>query len=295
MHSATNRNGVTTLETIIALPVFLIAILAIVELGYLSSNQMIVQAASRAGADAAAALGCDLPTEGDVPTEIVTAVSSVLECKEAVASCIRVEHTLGDSPPYVLNYGSGAEPPAASPPTTRDYVCVSVCVENSELAPNLLRTFCIDLAGTYSQKSVCRCASCDKEEAESFSILVEAESDEATKSTGGPDPNGWNLWSNGTICFDATVPVDGTYTFCSRLWASRGGPELANAAFLVDGAQVGDFFIAPTSFGAAQVYCVDVFLTAGSHELCIAFTNDFYDPPIDRNLFIDWMSLDGPN
>ncbi len=294
MHSATNRNGVTTLEAILALPVLFIAILGIVELGFLSSNQMVVQAASRAGADAAAALGCDLPTDGPVPDVIVDAVSNVLACENVTASCIRVEHSLGDAPPYVLTEGGGAAPPAATPPTTRDYVCVSVCVENSELAPNLLRTFCIDLAGTFSQKSVCRCTSCDEEEDLcDFSVQVEGEGPEVTATVGIAQADNWLLWSNGEIFFNVDLPADCTYTFCARLWASRGGPDLANAAFLVDGVQVADFDIAPTSFDTAEVYCVDVDLPAGNHQFSVAFTNDFFMPPIDRNLYIDYMSVDG--
>jgi len=161
MQTNSRRNGVTVLETIIALPVLFIAILGIVELGMLSSNQMVVHSASRAGADMAASMGCDLPTAGAIPDEIFDAIESVLQCEGAVASCIRVEHSLGPAGPYVLSSGAGCEPPAGDAPADYDYVCVSVCVENTELAPNLLRTFCIDLEGTHSQKSVCRCVSCD--------------------------------------------------------------------------------------------------------------------------------------
>lgn len=153
------RNGSVVLEAIVALPVLLIAVMAIVELGLLSSNQSVVHSASVAGADAAVALGCTLPTTGSVPSEIIEAVEGALACQNARATCIRVEHTIGRSPPHVLEMGTGASPPLASPPAS-DYVCVSVCVENTELAPNLLRTFCLNLQETYSQQTVCRCVSC---------------------------------------------------------------------------------------------------------------------------------------
>ena len=296
MKSLANRNGVTTLEAIIAVPILLIAILGIVELGFLSSNQMVVQAASRAGADAAAALGCDLPAEGDVPAEILSAVSNVLSCENVSAMCVRVEHTIGDTPPYVLIDGTGASPPAGTAPTTTDYVCVSVCVENSELAPNLLRTFCIDLEGTFSQKSVCRCTSCESTEEDEdecdFSIMVQGEGPEVTATVGTGESNGWNLYSDGQLFFNVDLPEDCTYTFCARLWASRGGPDLANAAFIVDGVQIADFDIAATTFDNAEVHCVDVPLSAGNHQFAVAFTNDFFDAPIDRNLFVDYMSVD---
>ena len=150
------RCGVIALEAIIGLPILVIALLAIVEFGLLSSNQALVHAASRAGADAAASLGCDLPESGGVPTEIVDAVQCVLAARGATASCIRVEHTNGPASPHVLQSGSGGVAPAGVVPSDQ-YVCVSVCVDNTELAPNLLEVFCIDLDDTYSQQSVCRC------------------------------------------------------------------------------------------------------------------------------------------
>lgn len=139
------RTGAVVLEAIICLPILVIAILAIVEMGLLSSNQAVVHAASAAGADVAVSLGCSLPTAGAVPSEIVDGVASVLSCQNITDYCIRVEHTIGPAPPYVLTFGVGASPPAATPPATRDYVCVSVCVDNSELTPNLLSSFCLDL------------------------------------------------------------------------------------------------------------------------------------------------------
>lgn len=147
------------LEAIIGLPILAIALFAIVEFGLLSSNQAFVHAASRAGADAAVGLGCDLPVSGGVPAEIVDAVEMVLAARGITPSCIRVEHTIGPSPPYVLTRGTGDSVPTATPPGD-DYVCVSVCVENSELAPNMLASFCVDLEETFSQQTVCRCVTC---------------------------------------------------------------------------------------------------------------------------------------
>lgn len=154
-------NGSVVLELIVCLPILVIGIMSIVELGLLSANQAVVQGASVVGADMAVSLACDLPTGGAVPNEIVDAVNIALSCQGSEATCIRVEHSLGPSPPYVLMYGSGVASPAAPPPSTSDYVCVSVCVENSDLAPNLLQTFCFNLDETYSQHTTCRCASCD--------------------------------------------------------------------------------------------------------------------------------------
>jgi|GEM_PF-4111604 len=289
------RCGAIVLEAIIALPILIIALFAIVEFGLLSSHQSLVHAAGRAGADAAASLRSSLPTDGVVPPEIADAVAKVLAARGITASCIRVEHTNGPDAPYLSVAGTGGGEPVAATPSD-DYVCVSVCVENTDLAPNLLELFCLDLDDTYSQHTVCRCLPpCLDDGAVAFEILVEAEGPDATATVGASTGNGWILWSNGRICFNATVPADGIYTFSSRLWSDLGGPDLANAAFVVDGVQVANFDVGETSFATAGTYSTDTFLTAGPHQFCIEFTNDFFMPPIDRNLYIDWMSLSGPN
>lgn len=294
MTQKTKRCGAIVLETIIALPILIIALFAIVEFGLLSSNQSLVHAASRAGADAAAGLRSGLPTSGAVPADVADAVAKILAVRGITASCIRVEHTNGPDAPYVLVTGTGGGDPAAAPPSD-GYVCISVCVENTELAPNLLEMFCLDLEDTYSQHTVCRCLPVCPDDSVAFEILVEAEGPDASATVGASVGNGWILYANGRICFNATIPADGIYTFSSRLWGDLGGPDLPNAAFVVDGVQVANFDVAETSFATAGVYSTDTFLTAGPHEFCIEFTNDFFMPPIDRNLFVDWMSVSGPN
>lgn len=134
----------------------------------------------------------------------------------------------------------------------------------------------------------------EEEPAALVDVLFEAESSDVNTTTGGPDPNGWNLFSEGQIFFDFDIPEDGNYTFSSRLWASVGGSELANAEFAVDGTAIDNFDIAPTNFTDAEVYSVEINLSAGNHQFAVIYTNDFFEPPIDRNLFIDWLSLDGP-
>lgn len=135
----------------------------------------------------------------------------------------------------------------------------------------------------------------EHEDCPTFSMMYEAEGGDVTATVGAPYADGWIVWSEGEIFVNVEVPKDGEYTFCSRLWASRGGPDLANAEFLVDDVAIDNFDIAPESHGDADVYCVDVNLTAGSHKFSVRFTNDYYDPPIDRNLFVDWLQVEGPN
>lgn len=151
-----------------------------------------------------------------------------------------------------------------------------------------------DTAGTFDNGIVLTAP-----EDESSGVLVssrfDAEGGDVSVTTGGPHPEGWIVWSNGQIFFNADVPEDGIYQFSSRLWGSQALGVQPNAAFAVDGTQITNFDIAPTSFATAEVYSVDVNLTAGSHQFGVFFTNDFYQPPIDRNLFVDWLNLEGPN
>lgn len=130
--------------------------------------------------------------------------------------------------------------------------------------------------------------------AEGISVRLEAEGPDVSATTGAVTANGWNLFSNGQICFNLDVPANGRYTFCARLWQDAGGTAPANAEFRVDGNPINNFAVTPSSFATAQVYCVTVNLAPGNHKFAVAFTNDFFLPPIDRNLHVDWMSVDGP-
>ena len=127
------------------------------------------------------------------------------------------------------------------------------------------------------------------------SFLIEAEGDDVETTAGGGYSEGWIVWSNGQIFVDLEIPEDGEYKFSANLWGSQGGPDLPNAAFLVDGVPIQDFDISQTSHATAEEYCVVVNLTAGTHQFAVEFTNDFFAPPIDRNLFVDYLQVTGPN
>lgn len=133
-----------------------------------------------------------------------------------------------------------------------------------------------------------------EDETEKISVTVDAEGGDVDASTGGSYGDGWNLWSNGTLSFKVDIPDDGNYEFTANLWGQQGGADLPNAAFLVNGVAIQDFDVTPTSHATAQIYGVNIFLPAGCHFFAIQYTNDYYVPPIDRNLLIDWMNVEGP-
>ncbi len=143
------------LETLLVIPIALIAVLAIVELATLTSGMTFVKRASREAADVATAL--PLPLTGPVPPQVLDAVDASLAEHSVTWTEVRLEHNIGPAPPYVLVSGPGTNcaPPTARPNTP--WVMVTVCVEQSQLAPNLLQTFCFDLNGRFVQQTTIRC------------------------------------------------------------------------------------------------------------------------------------------
>ena len=114
-----------------------------------------------------------------------------------------------------------------------------------------------------------------------------------TASTGSASGAAWNLYSNGTLLGDVTVPTAGAYTFNVRAWESAAGPERAQMAFVVDGARQSTVSVAATA-AAPQTYSVQLTLTAGTHRVGAEFLNDYYQAPDDRNLFVEWVELTRP-
>jgi hypothetical protein len=125
----------------------------------------------------------------------------------------------------------------------------------------------------------------------------EAESDDATKTVGGPGGDGsfWMLWSNGEVysTFDAGA---GTYDFSTRVYATQAGPELAHMIMTVDEVVVYESDVAATDPNLAEVHEIEVQLDAGIHKIAVGFTNDYYDPDLmlDSNLLVDWFQIEGP-
>ena len=72
-----SRRGITTIEIILTLPIFIIAVMAIVELGLLVSNEQIVEMSSRAGTQVASELAT-IPSSGSVPVLVQADRKSVV-------------------------------------------------------------------------------------------------------------------------------------------------------------------------------------------------------------------------
>ncbi len=120
-----------------------------------------------------------------------------------------------------------------------------------------------------------------------FSAVLEAET-MPMKTTGGPEPGGWNIWSNGYIEGTVTFPANGEYDL--RVMA-RGTPAAGSWPIMelrVDGVTVATFTVTASDWAA---YTVHSSMTAGSRRITVAFTNDAYVPPEDRNLYVDKVQI----
>jgi len=145
------RRGSEILELVIVLPVLIFIGLGIVSFGVFYSNRQQVALASRVGAEEASETA-GLPTSGDVPQNILDAITKQLESSCIQVHEVRLEHNTVAGGPYVLTTPGTSlcqcgptdplDPSSGScGPLVGKYVRVTVCVEMEELMPNLLAAF----------------------------------------------------------------------------------------------------------------------------------------------------------
>ena len=107
-------------------------------------------------------------------------------------------------------------------------------------------------------------------------------------STGGSTPGGWNIWDNGYISTNHDFTAGTAQITVSARGQSALG-VLPNMRLSVGGTVVANQSVLATP--GYQPYVFTVPVTAGSKEVRVAFTNDFYSPPQDRNLFVDSVNI----
>ncbi len=156
------RGGAVTLEFIIALPVLLIMLLAVVQFGMFFSGLQQVSLASRVGAEVAAQTDLSASETGDpIPSVILNAINAQLSSSAISACRIFVEHNLDgpaeDELREPLTSAWTCTPPATSLPLDMAggvySVRVTVCVPMSEVAPNCLSLFGFNIANRSTQCS----------------------------------------------------------------------------------------------------------------------------------------------
>ena len=157
------RKGGVTLELLINLPVWIIALLAIIEFGELLSGLQQVSLAARVGAEEASQTGAGSLSTHDydpVPSNIVEVIDHQLQSAGIVASAsqrgVILEHNVGAS--YVILASGTYPPPSGTPPpylagpalpTMGHFVRITVFVRMTRVVPNLLGSWGYDASGRF--------------------------------------------------------------------------------------------------------------------------------------------------
>jgi hypothetical protein len=121
----------------------------------------------------------------------------------------------------------------------------------------------------------------------------EAEDGEA-ECGGGPYGGFWNLWSECGITHQVPVDLPGRYEVRVRAYQHQGGGESARMQISLNGLVTGPEIAVSALSSAPAVYVRELTLGTGLASLQVAFTNDYYEDPEDRNLLVDWIELRGP-
>ena len=112
------------------------------------------------------------------------------------------------------------------------------------------------------------------------------------RTVGGPIDGGvWNLWSNGRVGQYLRIARTGTYRVVVRAAGSPAEGVWPEMALLVDGRAVAT---ATVSRGEMADYRLQAGLTAGDHEIAVAFLNDRLTADEDRNLYLDRFTITAP-
>jgi hypothetical protein len=112
-----------------------------------------------------------------------------------------------------------------------------------------------------------------------------------TKTAGAAaDDTTWNLSSEGYVSQSVQFGSDRDYAITGSAFADIALGIGANLELRIDGEAV-----ASTSVDSSSPadYPFQVTVTAGVHEVAIAFTNDYWDPDVgvDRNLYVSTVSI----
>ena len=96
------------------------------------------------------------------------------------------------------------------------------------------------------------------------------------------------LGTNGTVYALVHFAKTRTYHFAVSASGTEAGGEFPNIDVSIDGAKIGSAMLARPGW---QTLRLAAEVSAGEHKVQLSFTNDFYDPPADRNLAIDRVEI----
>jgi beta-galactosidase len=122
-------------------------------------------------------------------------------------------------------------------------------------------------------------------------ITLEAETMPIEKvHLGERGDNFYAFYTEGYLGANVTFKTSGVYTFRLYAWADVVAGEGAVVEVYLDKILMGTVEI--TSKG---VYDIEFYVEQGVHEVGIAFTNDYYSPPDDRNIYVDKIEIYSEN
>jgi len=96
------------------------------------------------------------------------------------------------------------------------------------------------------------------------------------------------LNSSGRIETALNFTATGNYTFTVVAGGNAAAGVLPQIGVTVDGSSRTNFFLTTTNLAT---YTITLFLTAGTHTIGLAFLNDYYSPPEDRNAFFSQLTV----
>ncbi len=121
-------------------------------------------------------------------------------------------------------------------------------------------------------------------------LTIEAE-DAPLRSVGAPIEGGWNLFSSGEVGGYVRVPAQGIYKVVIRAYGSPVQGVWPEMTLNVDHRPRNRVTVDTPTF---REYRFHTGIEAGVHLLTAAFLNDALDPPEDRNLFLDRITVESP-
>lgn len=158
------RSAAVVLETILALPVFVIMLMGIVEFGVLVENLQHVEAASRAGVLVASRTAAATLNLAALPADVLAAVNDELDQMRAgvVARQVRLETNVDNAGNVGATISrTGGQTAAPDPYVAVDapaapaaaYVRVTVFVDVPDVTPNVLAAFGLDFTNEVVQQT----------------------------------------------------------------------------------------------------------------------------------------------
>lgn len=112
---------------------------------------------------------------------------------------------------------------------------------------------------------------------------------------GGPTDDAWIIWSQGELPATTDFSAKGKYKISTRVWGQQAGPDPVQLSIALSGKVLGTYEL-PNTAQDPLVLEVTTDAEPGKHVVSVSFLNDYYDEPAgaDRNLFVDWIEVEGP-